>query len=113
MSEHPWMQRDSSAPVGAGCGLVFLLHLLQIPLGFAVGGIACLFARGPDCGSGALLVLAAIGLSQLVYLVPAVLIARRKGHPNLAKGMIVGAVLTALVNGACWGLMVWPFWPFR
>ncbi|MBD2113396.1 MULTISPECIES: hypothetical protein [Cyanophyceae] len=38
---------------------------------------------------------------QLLYVIPLVITLRRRGHPDMAKGVIIAATLTALVNGAC------------
>jgi ABC-type Fe3+-siderophore transport system permease subunit len=46
-----------------------------------------------------------VGLSQLVYMIPAILIARRKGETETAKGLIVGASITFLLNATCNGLL--------
>ena len=44
-----------------------------------------------------------IGVTQLVYTIPAILIARRKGRPKLSLGLIIGAVAVFLLNATCWG----------
>ncbi|MEO0457682.1 MAG: hypothetical protein AAF152_14050 [Cyanobacteria bacterium P01_A01_bin.114] len=46
--------------------------------------------------------LLAIGLSQLVYMVPIILWFIRVRDFGWVKGFIVGAVMTALLNGGCW-----------
>ena len=46
-----------------------------------------------------------IGVSQLIWQVPVILILRRKQHKGLALGVILAASLTALLNATCWGLM--------
>ncbi len=46
-----------------------------------------------------------IGLSQLVYMMPAILIFRRRGNTETAKGLVIGASLTFLLNAACNGLV--------
>ena len=68
-----------------GLGLLLLLHLIQIPLAAVTLGLS----------------LIALGLTQLAYVIPAVIIARRKGRPGIAKGLIIGAALTFLLNGTC------------
>jgi hypothetical protein len=42
---------------------------------------------------------------QLFYVVPLVIILRQQGQVAMAKGVIIAAVLTALVNGACFVLL--------
>ena len=46
-----------------------------------------------------------IGLSQLVYMIPAIIIAFSKGKPQLGKGLLIGAGITFLLNAACMGLI--------
>lgn len=43
-----------------------------------------------------------IGLFQLLYVIPVVIWLNRKRKWGLMKGVIIGAVITALLNGACW-----------
>lgn len=38
---------------------------------------------------------------QLLYVIPLILVLRRRGNVAMAKGVVIAAVLTALVNGAC------------
>lgn len=45
---------------------------------------------------------AGIGLFQVLYVVPVCLLLKRRGRFGLMKGVIIGAVLTALLNGGCW-----------
>ena len=46
------------------------------------------------------------GISQLIYMLPAILIARRRGRTGLAKGLIIAASLAFLLNASCFAL----FW---
>jgi Na+/proline symporter len=71
-----------------GIGLLLLLHLIQIPLAVMSVGVS----------------LVAIGLSQLLYVIPAIIIYRRKNRPGMVKGLIIGAAITFLLNGACTAL---------
>lgn len=83
---HPIPSKQSAMPDWLlGLGLLLLLHLIQIPLAAGTFGIS----------------LIVLGLSQLLYAIPAILIARRKGRPGIAKGVIIGAALTFLLNGTC------------
>lgn len=71
-----------------GLGLLLLLHLIQIPLAVISMGMS----------------LIAIGLVQLVYLIPAVIIYKKQNRPGVVKGLIIGAALTFLLNGTCTAL---------
>ena len=81
--------RRSVRDTWLGFGLTFLLHLLQVPM-------ARLMSHTPSW---------IIGLSQLIYIVPAILIAQGRGRPGIVRGLIIGASLTFLLNAACFGFM--------
>ena len=46
-----------------------------------------------------------LGIVQLIYVIPAIIFLRRRREFALLKGLIIGAVVTALLNGGCWLLM--------
>ena len=46
------------------------------------------------------------GVTQLIYMLPAILIARRRGRTGIAKGLIIAASLAFLLNASCFAL----FW---
>ena len=50
-----------------------------------------------------------LGIVQLIYVIPAIIVLRRRGEFALLKGLIIGAVVTALLNGGCW-LLMYPRW---
>lgn len=86
MNDHeiPQPQPPSYAKqVWAGIGLLALLHLLLF-----VFPIAFFF----------------IGVAQLIYLIPALILFRnRKG---VFQGLLIGAGVTFLLNAACFGLVL-------
>ncbi len=93
---------QSKGSIWAGLGLTLLFHfVVQASLLFILGTIVT-GERGPELG---ILPVMYIGLSQLVYMIPAIWIARRKGETETAKGLIIGASLTFLLNAACNGLL--------
>ncbi len=51
-------------------------------------------------------VLMFIGLVQIPYMVPAILIARSGHRMALAKGLTIGAAITFLLNATCWMIAV-------
>jgi hypothetical protein len=94
---------DSTFEVMCGIGLSAALHILffsffwlllriaVLPVGFGVAlGIAIL----------------AIGVVQLLYVVPTYLYLRKKERRGVAKGLLVGASITLLLNSACWGWLI-------
>ena len=92
MQNEPKIIQPLTRPAGydwvLGLGLLLLLHLIQIPLAALTLGIS----------------LIVLGLSQLVYVIPAIIIYRRKGRPGIVKGLIIGAAITLLLNGTCTAL---------
>ena len=80
---------DARGSIGAGIGLVLLLHLLQIPAAAIVGLIS----------------LPVICVTQLIYVIPALIFSLRKGHQETAKGIVIAASITALLNVACNGFV--------
>jgi hypothetical protein len=49
--------------------------------------------------------IAALSLTQVIYLVPAYIYFIRKQRPEVGKGINLGAIVTLLINGACFGTM--------
>lgn len=50
-----------------------------------------------------------IGLVQLIYILPAIMISMAKGKEYLSQGLMIGAGITFLVNVACYGYFVVAF----
>ncbi len=48
-----------------------------------------------------------IGLSQLFYVLPLCLWLQRRGRAELAKGVVIGAVITFLLNGSCFAFVLY------
>lgn len=46
-----------------------------------------------------------IGISQLLYVIPLVIRLKQLQKWGMMKGVIIGAVITALLNGGCWLLV--------
>ena len=99
MSELNLDRQSEEKPVGnawAGIGLTILLHLIQIPL-------AILFMAFSENGLYFFPILF-IGISQLIYMIPAIVVANGKGKSHIVQGLIIGASITFLLNAACVGL---------
>jgi hypothetical protein len=54
---------------------------------------------------GGWVLLMGIGIVQLLWMLPAWLIYRRRGQAETSKGILIIAVLVFLLNASCWGLM--------
>jgi hypothetical protein len=85
--DKPILEAESKGSIVRGVGEVLLFHLLQIPLAFMTSFLS----------------LAVICVSQLSYVIPAIIVARRKGHEETVKGIIIAASVSALLNIACTG----------
>ena len=85
-------QMEDKGSLGRGIGYTLLLHLFQFP-------IALVLALVP--GVVPLLALFFIGLSQCLYMIPAILYFRRNGETETEKGLIIGASITFLLNATC------------
>ncbi len=79
--------------------------LAGVPLQAPDGNLSNLVALGEWTGfkreAGPLL----IGIVQLFYVIPAVLLTLKLRHPAVAKGIVWGAVVTFVVNMAGCGVM--------
>jgi hypothetical protein len=110
-------QRDEAIQIILGIGLVFGMHGAAITIGTIASVILSSVTAGLPSASfistilhnlGNVLITAflAIGLAQAIYVVPAIVVLSRRQQWGLMKGVIIGAVITALLNGGCWLLIV-------
>ena len=53
-----------------------------------------------------LILLAGVGITQVLYILPAYLIAKNKGEMGIAKGLLIGAGITFLLNATCFGVII-------
>jgi hypothetical protein len=84
-----------------GVLLLLLCHILAGALIFGLGLIASPIWGG--YGFLAIWIVGAVGFFfwQLLYVIPLSLWLKRRGKVGMMKGVIIGAVITALLNGAC------------
>ena len=92
--------------MGIVLGILLLmgLHLAAIILGFIIGSIS-IGGIGSYIASFLTVWFIGIGIAQLIYVVPAIIFLRRRRHFAVVKGLIIGATITALLNGGCWLLI--------
>lgn len=88
--------------LGAGVGLAFFMHLgFVVLLGVVLAIVTMAAAQAPELRVGTAILLAPllfIGLTQLLYLGPAIWWAWRSERRELAKGLGIGAVATLGLN---------------
>ena len=87
--------------VAAFCGFFVLLFLLSALYSYLPNPIINYLISNYRF----LIWLASPGLTQLIYVIPIVFWLKRQRRWGLMKGIIIGAVLTALLNGGCWLLL--------
>ena len=85
----PTGNRETGWSLLLGMFLPLPLLLLQIPL---------LFIN--------LIALPLMGITQILYIVPLVLLCRSKGRSKLAMGLIIGASMLFLLSASCLGLFL-------
>lgn len=98
---------DQTNGIFAGIAMTFLMNVVWMVVGLWFGSLF----RDP-VGMAIIVFVLALGVSQLVYIGPAVLIARRRGRHGVAKGLIIGAAITLILSGACWAIIN-PFTPLN
>jgi hypothetical protein len=81
----PDEQQSQRREIWRGVGAALLLHLIQIPLMIVTSFFSLIF----------------IGISQLLYIGPAIAIYHSKGRPGVVKGLIIAAAITFLLNATC------------
>ncbi|GIN58807.1 hypothetical protein MUB24_06940 [Lederbergia sp. NSJ-179] len=49
-----------------------------------------------------------IGVAQLIYVIPLIIYGKKKNLPGFAKGIIIAAGITFLLNAGCYGILLVP-----
>ncbi|GIP23890.1 hypothetical protein [Paenibacillus sp. J22TS3] len=81
-------ERNHSAEVFKGLAILFLLHFLHAAFPAAIF---------------------VIGISQLIYLIPAAIIAFNRKRIGIGQGILIGGAITFLLNAACFGIIMGKF----
>lgn len=92
-------ERSSGVEIAKGIASCLLLNGLHL-------GIAWLLLRITDFFFiFSILLIAGFGVLQLIYVIPLMVVFRRKGRRDFAKGIIIGASLAFLLNATCFALV--------
>ena len=75
-----------------------VIFLISVIFGAIYGGYASLMPL--------IFGIAGFFLWQLIYVIPLIIWLRRRRNMGMMKGIIAGAVVTALINGSCFLLFV-------
>jgi hypothetical protein len=98
--------RSSSSPAAEIIVGTIITILLNIGIMFGI----IFFASMSHLSSFFNLILSSllyyIGLVQMTYILPICITLGRNRQWNWMKGIIIGACITALLNGGCWLLMI-------
>lgn len=97
-------RRNEFRDIISGIFIVFGMHIAAIIIGSIIGTIAT-YVKLYNLNILLLYALVGLGLSQLLYVVPVAIRLKRRQQWGLMKGVIIGAVITALLNGGCWLLV--------
>jgi len=89
-------QQGKSVEVLAGIAALFLCH---VPLALAA---YFFFWIPPMFGSVVALAMGLVGITQLIYVLPLRRVFRQRKRPYAARGVVVGAVITVVLNVAVW-----------
>ena len=92
---------QSRGSIGAGLGLTLVFHIVALVAIFLILPMIVTGELGLELSIKLLMYM---GLFQLVYMIPAILISRRRGETETAKGLIIGASVTFLLSATCDGL---------
>ena len=94
-------RRNEFLQIIYGILLLLGMHAIAIGVIFVLGFI--LFSNTPNYGILVFWIYAALSFSfiQLIYVIPVVLRLKQRQKWGMMKGVIIGAVITALVNGSC------------
>jgi RsiW-degrading membrane proteinase PrsW (M82 family) len=79
-----------------GFMLVLILHIIIFAALFSLGSIYS------QIGYLTLYAFLGVGISQILYIVPVVIFLVYRQQLEITKGVILGAVITALANAGCW-----------
>jgi hypothetical protein len=92
VTSSPVRRQADRTQILLGIIAALLLHLLQLPIGLVVKPA-----------------LAYIGLTQWLYMVPAILVARRAGQTALVTSLCLGGAVTFLLNAVAYGVAYYLF----
>ena len=85
----------------AGFGLAVLCNVILLPITLLVAGtLVPILSLAP---------LLFIGVIQWIYVIPLMIWYLRSGRKPMAQGLLIGAGITLLINGSCWGVLFWPY----
>ena len=97
MSEEFTAVNESRGNLAAGLFLCWGLNFAEIMAGFFLLNINNMSSLAPTA-----VLAGGIGMVEWLYVIPLYMLFKSRGKPNTAKGLIIAAGITALLNGLCW-----------
>jgi hypothetical protein len=104
-------RKNPNAELPLGIALVFVMNMttafIVLPwlIGLLTSFLSSLTELSQDQRANLPLIPVAfilgIGLTQLLYVIPLGIYFHRLGRSNMVKGLMIGAIITALLNGGC------------
>jgi hypothetical protein len=87
--------------IANGLCLLMILHFVAFLIIFRLSELVS-STQGNDKGLSFVITgIAGFLFWQLLYVIPLIIWLRRRGKVAMMKGVVIGAVLTALANGVC------------
>jgi hypothetical protein len=96
------MKSDGKGSIVAGLAICWLLNIAQLGIGWLV------FVADERMLPAGYVLIGAIGLVQVGYVTPIWRLLRRHGKPRTAKGLLIAAAVTAVLNLALVGFILKP-----
>ena len=90
---------EGEGNIVVGMLLCWLLNVVHL------GVAAALLYRGESLLPQLFILVGALGVLQLVYVVPIYRWLKRQGRNSTAKGLAIAAAVTALMNAVGWGVV--------
>lgn len=91
------MEAKAKGNIWYGVGICAVWTLLAYPIAVAVASYL-----SPDFAP---LMIVAVGVFQFLYIIPLAIYFWRCGKTATLQGVLIGAGITFLINGGCWGLV--------
>ena len=96
--------RNESSDVISGFFLIMGMHIAAITIAIILAIVGS-YVKFYILATPLIYGFFGIGLAQLLYVVPVIILLNQRQRWGLMKGVIIGAVITAFLNGGCWLLV--------
>jgi hypothetical protein len=92
---------NAGVEVAVGCTLTLVFHVVA-----SIVMLGLLFSvDAPIIETITTGFLLGLGVTQVVYMGPAIYVAYQRGRPNIGKGLLIGAAITLALTAACWAII--------